>query len=328
LTEQTRNSTGIFLVRLGNNRALQSLGRAILVSCGVFVVVFVLMRLIPGDPVLMLLGDQATDEQVTYYRELLGVNGSIGQQFVTYVGRLAHGDLGTSILTGQSVLSTVQRTLPVTLWLIIVTVVMALALAVPLGVLAAVYRRTWFGEAFRVVTSVMLATPLFFAGLVLILVFAIRLGLAPVAGYEPGFPQNLHSLWLPALTLCIAQVPILSRVLQSSIVDTMDQEFVETAIVRGLPRRIQVWRYLLRPSLAPMISLLGYIVAGMLGGAVVVEIVYNLPGIGTALVTEGVILRDYPIVQGITLIFGVIVVGINFLADTFSGWLDPRTTSS
>ena len=272
----------------------------------------------------MLLGEMASAEQIAYYRELLGLNGTIPQQLFSYLAQLARGSLGTSIITGQSVNSVIARTLPVTAGLVGLTVVMALTMALPLGVLAAIYRRTWFGEAFRAVTSVMLATPLFFAGLVLILVFAIRLGLAPVAGYEPGFPNSLRSLWLPALTLCTTQVPILARVLESSIVDTLEQEFVETAIVRGLPRRIQAWRYLLRPSLAPTISLQGYIIGGMLGGAVVVEIVFNLPGIGTALVVEGVLLRDYPLVQGIALLFGVVVVIVNYLADTVSGWLDPR----
>ena len=125
-----------------------------------------------------------------------------------------------------------------------------------------------------------------------------------------------------------ALVPILARVLQSSIVETMEQEFVETAIVRGLPKPVLVWRYLLRPSLAPTISLLGYILGQLLSATVVVEIVFNLPGMGTALVSEGVLLRDYPLVQGIILVFALIVVVVSFLSDTLSGWLDPRTRVS
>ena len=123
-------------------------------------------------------------------------------------------------------------------------------------------------------------------------------------------------------------VPILSRVLQSSIVDTMEQEFVETAIVRGLPKSVLVWRYLLRPSLAPTIGLLGYIIGQLLSATVVVEIVFNLPGMGTALVVEGVLLRDYPLVQGIILVFALIVVIVSFLSDMLCGWIDPRTKIS
>ena len=158
----------------------------------------------------------------------------------------------------------------------------------------------------------------------MILFFAVRLDIAPVAGYVPGFPTNLQYLWLPAFTISAVMVPILARVLQSSISDTLEQEFVETAIVRGLPRRNFIWRYLLRPSLGPSINILGYMIGQLLGAAVVVEIVFNIPGIGTTLVVEGVLQRDYSVVQGIVLIFGMIVVIISFFSESISGWLDPR----
>jgi peptide/nickel transport system permease protein len=287
-------------------------------------IAFGLIRIIPGDPVLLLLGDLATEKNVNEYRELLGLNGTMPEQFLAYVGNLLHGDLGRSITSRQPVASTVKVTLPVTLWLIGVTVVMGTCLSLPLAVLAALYRRTWFGNAFRIGTSIALATPSFFSGLLAILFFAIALGLAPVGRYDYDFPANLRYLWLPALVICGVQVPILARVLQSSIVDTMEQEFVETAVVRGLSQRILVWRYLLRPSLAPTIGLLGYMIGTMLGAAVIVEIIFDLPGIGTTLISA-VLARDYTLVQGIVLVFGMIVVAVSFLADTVSAWIDPRT---
>ena len=305
-------------------RTLRHLARAVLAALGVLLVTFTLIHLIPGDPVEILLGDTATEELIAKYRKILGLEGSLFQQFTRYLRSVAQCDLGTSIQTAQSVNSVVARTLPLTAWLIAVTLVMALLMAIPLGVSAALLRGTWFDHAFRVATSVSLATPSFYFGLLLILLFAVRLGWAPVAGYQPGFPGNLQYLWLPALTMCGALVPILARVLQSSIVETMEQEFVETAIVRGLSAPVLVWRYLLRPSLAPTISLLGYILGQLLSATVVVEIVFNLPGMGTALVVEGVLLRDYPLVQGIILIFALIVVAVSFLSDTVSAWLDPR----
>jgi peptide/nickel transport system permease protein len=306
---------------------LQRLARAVLVAFSVMCVAFALIRLTPGDPVLFLLGDQATEANIREYREVLGLNGSIAEQFVAYVGGLVRGDLGRSLVTRQPVTDIVGRTLPVTLWLIAVTVAMGLAVALPLAVVAALHRRTWFGHVFRIVTSISLATPVFFSGLVAIVVFSIQLGLAPVAGYEPAFPDNLGYVWLPALVICGVLIPILSRVLQSSIVDTLEQEFVETAVVRGLSRRIFAWRYLLRPSLAPTISLLGYMVGQMLGAAVLVEIIFGLPGIGTALI-DGVLGRDYSLVQGIVFTFGLIVVVVSFLSDLASGWLDPRTSAA
>jgi len=313
------------LLRLVSNRAMRSLARAMAVGIGVMVVSFFLVRIIPGDPVQILLGDLATPELIAHYREMLGLNGTMLQQFATYVGRLLRGDLGTSVITGQRVSSVVARTMPISVWLIGVTIVMALVLALPLGVVAALYRRTRFGQLFRIVTSVLLATPVFFSGLLLLLFFAIRLGWAPVAGYTSRFPANLKYLWLPALTMCCVQVPILARVLQSSIADTMEQEFVETAVVRGLSWPVFTWRYLLRPSLAPTISLLGYVIGQLLGATVMVEIVFNIPGLGTALIVEGVLQRDYTLVQSIVLIFGLIVVGVSYVADTVSAWLDPRT---
>lgn len=310
------------------NRLWQSLARAIVVAFVLLIVVFSLVRLIPGDPVLILLGDLATPQLVAKYREVMGLNGSIFEQFAAYMSGVLRGNLGTSLNTGISVTSTVTRTLPVTAWLLGVTIFLDLIVGVPLGVVAAIYRRTWFGQLFRLGTSLLLATPVFYSGLLLILIFAIWLGIAPVAGYENSFPQNLRYLWLPGLTLAGVLVPIFARVLQSSIVDTLEEEFVETAIVRGLPRSKLIWRYLLRPSLAPTISLLGYQIGQLLSGAVIVEIVFNLPGIGTSLVLEGVLRRDYPIVQGIVLVFGLIVVAVSFLADVVSGWLDPRTRTT
>lgn len=307
--------------------AVNSLLRALLVAFGITVLAFTLIRFIPGDPALIALGDQATPEALQQYRAILGVDGSLVEQFTRYIGGLLRGDLGRSLLTRQPVIDMVGRRLPVTFWLIGVTITMALLMALPLAVITALYHRTWIGNAFRIAASVLLATPVFFSGVVLILLLAVQWRLGPVAGYRQEFPLNLRYLWLPGLTLCGVLVPILARVLQSSIVDTLEQEFVESAIVRGLPRRIIVWRYLLRPSLAPTVALLGYMIGALLGAAVVVELVFNLPGIGTALI-DAVLNRDYTMVQGIIFVFGLLVVIINFVADLISGWLDPRTRTA
>jgi peptide/nickel transport system permease protein len=195
---------------------------------------------------------------------------------------------------------------------------------VPLGTAAAIYRRSRFNYIFRVVTSIFVATPIFFSGLLALLLFAIRLQLAPVAGFDPRFPANLAHLWLPALVMCGTLVPVLARVIQTSVVETLDQEFVETAIVRGLPARVRIWRYLLRPSLGPTVGLLGFITGQLLASAVLAELVFDIPGIGRALV-QAVLGRDYTVVQGIVFVFGFIVVIVSFFSDLVSGWIDPRT---
>ncbi len=308
-------------------RSLKQFGRALAVAFTVMCIAFALIHLIPGDPVLLVLGDRATPEAVREYRDLLGLSGSLPEQFLRYVANLAHGDLGRSLVTRLSVTSIIGRTIPVTLWLIAVALIIGTLQAVPLALAAAIYRRTWFGHVFRIVSSVLLATPVFLSGLIAILFFAILLGVAPVAGYDDSFPANLRYLWLPALVLCGVLVPVFARVLQSSIVATLQQEFVETAVIRGLPRRILVWRYWLRPSLAPTIGLLGYVVGQLLGAAVIVEIIFGLPGIGTELI-NGVLGRDYPLVQGIVFVFGVLVVLVSYVSDLVSGMLDPRTRTA
>jgi peptide/nickel transport system permease protein len=315
------------LASFGRSNFLRRLGRTVLVAFGVMVVAFSLIHLIPGDPVLLLLGDQATPENTAELRRALGLNGGILEQFWTYVTHVLRGDLGTSLVTHLSVTSIVARTLPVTLWLVAMTAVFGTLMSVPLALAAALARGTWFEQVFRVATSMFLGMPVFFSGLLGILLFAISLRLAPVAGYEAPFPGNLRFLWLPALVNCGVLVPILSRVLQTSLLETLEQEFVETAIVHGLPRRILVWRYLLRPSLAPTVAVLGYILGQLLGAAVVVEIIFGLPGIGTELV-NGVTGRDYPVVEGIIFVFGLLVVLISFASDSISGWLDPRTRTA
>jgi peptide/nickel transport system permease protein len=295
----------------------------VFVAFWVLFVAFILLRLSPGDPVLVLLGDRATDELIALYRERLGLSGTPAEQFFSYLGGVFTGDLGESLSTGQDVTAIITRTLPVTLWMVVVTMAMAVGFAVPLALLVALNGSSWVMYLFRSVTSISLATPVFFSALLAILFFSIRLGIAPIAGYEAGFPANLRYLWLPSLVNCGVLVPILSRVLQSSISSTLDEEFAETGIVRGIPRWLWFWRYLLRPSLAPTIALLGYMIGQMMSSAVVVEIIFGLPGIGTQLV-QAVYERDYAVVQGSVMIFGLIVVVVSFLSDVISSRLDPR----
>ena len=299
------------------------LAQAFLVAFLLMVFAFLLIRLIPGDPAMILLGDVATEEDLIAYRKLLGIDGSLPSQFGRYLSNLARGDFGVSIRSREPVLSIVGKRLPVSLWLTATTIVMTVALALPLGVAAALYRRTWFGHAFQIGASVLVATPVFFSGLLLILLFAVQIKLAPIAGYYAGFPANLYSLWLPALTINLVLVPVLARILQSSIIETSAEEFVEAAIIRGTQGWRFYWRYLLRPSLAPTVAALGYFAATVVSYAVIIEIIFNLPGVGMTLV-DAVRNRDYPVVQGIVFLSGLLVVGLTFMADLVNGWLDPR----
>ena len=311
------------MLRLLRHPVLRRLAQAIFVAFLLMVFAFLLIRLIPGDPAMILLGDVATEEDLIAYRKLLGIDGSLMGQFGRYVSNLARGDFGISIRSREPILSIVQKRLPVSLWLTATSIFMTVVLALPLGVAAALYRRTWFGHAFQIGASVLVATPVFFSGLLLILLFAVQINLAPIAGYHAGFPANLYYLWLPALTINLVLVPVLARILQSSIVETDAEEFVEAAIIRGTQGWRFYWRYLLRPSLAPTVAALGYFAATVVSYAVIIEIIFNLPGIGMTLV-DAVRNRDYPLVQGIVFLSGLLVVGLTFMADLVNGWLDPR----
>jgi peptide/nickel transport system permease protein len=203
------------------------------------------------------------------------------------------------------------------------SIILAVVMAVPIAALVATARHSSVPYVFRAITSALLAIPAFFTALIALMVLGVHFGVAPIIGYQPAFPSNLYYVWLPALVICTHLVPVLARVLYSSIKETMGEEFVETGIVRGVGRLRFYWFYLLRPSLAPTVVLLSYMVGVMVGATVIIETIFSLPGIGRALV-GAVIGRDYPVVQGCVLLFGVAVVVVNLCGDLFASWLDPR----
>jgi peptide/nickel transport system permease protein len=317
-TEHTK-STG--------RRVLDSLGyrslRAAAVSFWVMVIAFGLIRLAPGDPVIARLGAEAEPAAIERLRRQLRLDVDPVTQFVEYFLALLRGDLGTSIENGRRVSDIIATSLPVTLWVIAATLMFGLLMAVPLAAAVATARHPSVPYVFRAVTSVFLAIPTFFTALIALLVLGVHYGIAPIIGYTPGFPANLYFVWLPALVICTHLVPVLSRVLYSSIKETMAEEFVETGVVRGVGRLRFYWSYLLRPSLAPSVVLLSYMVGVMVGATVIIETIFSLPGIGRAMV-GAVIGRDYPVVQGCVLLFGLSVVLINLLGDVLASWLDPR----
>jgi peptide/nickel transport system permease protein len=298
--------------------------RGLIVSFAVAVVAFLIIRLAPGDPVLAILGEQATPSAVEELREQLGLDGNVVVQFVEYFGDLLQGDLGRSITSRAPVTTIVGDSIGATLSLVALTALLAFVLSIPCGLALALRPEGIFARVFRFVASFTLATPGFFLGLLALLLFAMQLGVAPVAGFEASFPGALAYLWLPAVVICAQLVPILARVLRSSLRRTIDEEFVEVAIVKGVGPTSYYWNHLIRPSIAPTVALLGYIMGQLLGATVMIEMVFDIPGIGTQLV-RAVTTRDYPTVQGIILTFGFIVVLITTISELAIRYLDPRS---
>ncbi len=317
-TDDQQAARGAFL-----RRSLGRLARATGVALWVMVIAFGLIRIAPGDPVIALLGAEAPPAAIEKMRRDLRLDVDPATQFVEYTWGMLHGRLGTSIETRRDVADIIAESLPVTLGIIAVTLVLALAMAVPLALLIATRRSPIVPYVFRATTSVMLAIPTFFTALIGLILFGLHWRIAPIIGYEPGFPGNLRFLWLPALVICTHLVPVLSRVLHASLVQTRGEEFVETGIIRGVSRLRFAWFYLLKPSLAPSIVLLSYMVGVMIGSTVIIETIFSLPGIGRSLV-GAVINRDYPLVQGIVLVFGLFVVAVSLAGDLLANWLDPR----
>lgn len=299
------------------------LGRSFLVAVSVMLVAFSLMRLAPGDPVVVLLGDQATNENIANMRALLGLNGSYPEQLVHYLQGLAAGDMGRSVVFGVPVTTLIGQALPVTLQLMLVAILLTVVVAVPLAVYVALHPTGRVASLFLVGSSFFVSMPAFFVGLMALLVAAVWLKIAPVAEITGNLPGAIKYLWLPSLVICLALVPILARVLAASISNTLREEFVEVAIVRGVRGPTFAWRYLIRPSIAPTLSLLSYIIGSLFASAVVIELVFNLPGTGTLLV-GAVAGRDYPLVQGIVLFSGVFVVLVGTVADLITVAIDPR----
>src|SRR6476646_7012168 len=223
-------------------------------------VAFSLMRLAPGDPVVVLLRDPATAENIHRMRTLLGLDGTYPEQLLHYLQGLAAGNMGNSVVFGVPVTTLIGQAMPVTLQLMLVAILLTVVVAVPLAVYVALHPTGRIASLFLVGSSFFVSMPAFFVGLMALLVAAVWLKIAPVAGITGNLPGAIKYLWLPSLVICLALVPILARVLAASISNTLREEFVEVAIVRGVRGRAFAWRYLIRPSIAPTLSLLSYII--------------------------------------------------------------------
>ena len=297
--------------------------RTISISFWVMVIAFSLIRLSPGDPAAARLGAGAEPEAVEALREQLGLNKGALEQFINYMAGIFRGDLGVSLLNGVDVLETIQRTFPLTLIYITLSVFFAFIISIPVSTIIGWSNKATAVYVFRGITAIIIATPNFFIAMVAILFFSVQRNWAPVFGYVSEFPENLKYLWLPIAINTLILVAIISRVLHTSVVDTKEEEFVETGIIRGVSRPRFFWFYILKPSLAPTVVLMSYMMATMLGATVILETIFSLPGIGRELV-GAVLASDYPMVQGILLMFGVITVFLSFIGDLLAYALDRR----
>lgn len=287
------------------------------------VAVFVLARLMPGDAVATMLGDKASDATIARITHDMGLDRSIGAQFVAWVQAILGGDFGTSIAMRIPVARLIGERLPVTGMLAAMSTLIGLSVAVPLAFVAALTANRWPDVAIRATFQVGLSSPVFYIGLVLLTVFAAWMGLFPVGGYGETFGEHLHHLFLPACTLAFSFAAVVMRSLRASILQVLNAEYVDFARAKGLRGRVVLLRHVLRNALIATVTLVGLHVGALIGGAVVTETVFAVPGVGRLMV-ESIFARDYPVIQALTLVLAILVSLAFLLTDLVQMWLDPR----
>jgi peptide/nickel transport system permease protein len=281
--------------------------------------VTLLIHAVPGDPVQIMYAQSqgTTPEQIEQVRRSLGLDRSIPVQYLMYMERLLQGDLGNTIRGGQPVLDVILQRLPNTLILAVAAMFIAIAIGVPIGFLAAYREGTIIDTGLMVLAIAGISMPHFWLGLMLLFFFALELGWLPVSGNDP------MNLILPALTLGLSNAAIFARLTRSSMIDVMNQDFVQTAFAKGLPKAMVLRRHVLRAGLLPVVTMMGLQFAFMMGGAIVVENIFSWNGVGRMAV-EAIFQRDYPIIQGFILTFSVVVVVVAIAVDALYAVLDPR----
>lgn len=309
---------------------LRAITRRLLSAIPVLLIVslisFGLMRLIPGDPAAAIAGISATPAQIAQLRTDLGLDQPLHIQLLRYYEGLARGDLGRSLLLGKGVFAATMERLPVTIGLSLYALGLTLLLGIVSGIIAALRQNTFIDQAAMMVAMIGISVPNFFLGLLMIIFFAVHLGWLPSGGYVPFFQDPLgwlRSMTMPAISLALLQAGLLARITRSSMLEVLRQDYIRTARAKGLPARVVVLKHALANALIPIVTVVGIIISLLLSGAVVTEALFSIPGIGQ-LLTQAVLNRDYPMVQGGLLLVTTFLVLINITVDMLYALLDPR----
>lgn len=285
-----------------------------------------LLDLTPGDPALQILGEGATPEQLENLRQQLNLDQPVVVRYLSWLTGAVQGDLGTSPINHQPVLAQILSRIPVTLELAVVALTMSLIIAVPIGILTAARAGKAVDEGWSLISSILISMPYFVTALVLVLVFGVGLGVFPTLGWAPlsaGLAENLRYVFLPALTLSLLEIPVFSRLLRADMVATLDRDFILSARARGMSSAYVLFRHALRPSSFSLLTLAGLSLGRLIGGAIIVEYIFSLPGLGQ-LMLNAINTKDLVTVQGVVLFITVSYVVINAMVDILYGYIDPR----
>jgi len=292
----------------------------------VAIFVFMLLRLTPGDPAAVIAGDNATSDQVAAIRAKLGLDEPLHTQFFIWSGKALAGDFGESFFFKKTVAELIAQRIEPTAMLALCTLLLAVSIAVPLGVLAASRQGGWVDRVVMGFSVMGFSVPTFVIGYLLIYIFAIQFGVLPVQGYRriaEGFGEFIIRLILPSITLAVVYIALVSRITRASVIETLGEDYIRTARAKGLPGRTVLLRHALRNAAVPIITVIGIGIALLIGGVIVTESVYNIPGMGR-LTVDAVLARDFPVIQVVILMFSFVYVLINLLIDIAYSFFDPR----
>lgn len=290
---------------------------------GVTILVFFMIHLVPGDPAVTLLGPRATPDLIAKLHHAWGLDRPLLQQYLLYMGRLFHGDLGQSFFFQLPATTLIASRTGATVMLLVTATLFTVVVTIPLAILAAIKRDKTVDHVIRSVPIVTLGMPSFWVGIMLILLVSLRLGLLPVGGYGQNLPQHLQSVILPALTIALAISPMTIRSLRASMIDVLEADYILTARAKGASSGRVLFRHALRNALIPMITVLSVNIGWLVGGTVIIERVFAIPGIG-GLMLDAIGNRDFALVQAITLVFAVFVIFVYLVADVSYSLIDPR----
>ncbi len=292
----------------------------------VSIFVFLLLRLTPGDPAAILAGDAATTEQLDRIREAMGLNEPILTQYFTWMGKIFQGDLGTSLISGVPVLDMVSQRIGPTISIAVLTIIIAIFVAIPMGVIAAWRHRTWVDYLVMSFSVLGFSVPVFLVGYVLLLVFSVNLGWLPVQGFKPisaGLGGFLERAILPALTLASIYIALIARMTRAAMLDVLGEDYIRTARAKGVSDRRLLFVHALKNAAVPVVTIVGTGFALLISGVVVTESIFNIPGIGR-LTVDAVLARDYPVIQAMILLTSALYVFVNLLIDLSYTLFDPR----
>lgn len=292
----------------------------------VSVFVFLLLRLTPGDPAAILAGDAATTEQLERIREAMGLNEPILTQYFTWMGKILQGDLGVSLISGVPVLDMVSQRIGPTISIAVLTIIIAVLVAIPMGVMAAWRHRSWVDYLVMSFSVLGFSVPVFLVGYVLLLIFSVNLGWLPVQGFKPissGLGSFLERAILPALTLASIYIALIARMTRAAMLDVLGEDYIRTARAKGVNDRRLLFVHALKNAAIPVVTIIGTGFALLISGVVVTESIFNIPGIGR-LTVDAVLARDYPVIQAMILLTSALYVFVNLLIDLSYTLFDPR----